>query len=112
MRITAFLLQINNGNDIIILLLHKKSMSYLDQCHARRDVLRAEAEQDEARGVRRKGPVITPGLEVKDFGPFEMGRDDLCPKGTFRAWVRTFTVEERRAAIDNLLRQCGVTLDK
>lgn len=86
-------------------------MSYLDLAHARRDVLREERTQDEARGVRRKGPVITPGLEVKDFGPFEMGRDDLCPKGTFQAWLKNSTVEERRAAIDSLLRQSGVTLD-
>lgn len=85
-------------------------MSYLQMLHVQRAVLREERMEDEKRGIHRPGPVITPGLEVRSWGPFE-SPDNECPKGGLEAFLRSATFEERWSAAHDLLRKCGIAID-
>ncbi len=47
-------------------------MNYLEQKHAERDAARRQEP-----GERQPGPVINPGLEVSNWGPFESRESDF-----------------------------------
>lgn len=77
-------------------------MAYLDEKRAEGDVMLS-------RGTRQRqpGPVINPGLEVSNWGPFE-SQDSDFPTGANSKLRATRSPDEIRIALQKLIQEaCG-----